>query len=201
MSASPTASTTSSFYTSSSTACENHVPTFQEEFNLDGISTFNENQLAESIEYDRLMGFEPVSPIIHPNDPTSWLVPIPPAPTFFEDIQELAKQAYAPGPKTVQFDSVINLESTIYYHTQQQARYFLAAGSAPKTLDERHKNSGDGSWICYLIYLQIIFFGPDSLTPWQYTFFTELGDILSKDTCSFCKMIPGPWCSEIVLRE
>ena len=51
----------------------NKVLSFQEDI----IPLYGRDIDAESLPYDTAMGFEPVSPNLHPNDPSSWLDNIP----------------------------------------------------------------------------------------------------------------------------
>lgn len=182
-----------------STNPNDYLPTFDFSFDLPDLSALEDDFVAKSLEFDSAMGFEPISPCILPADPASWLAPLPIDTKPFEEMQELEDRAQVKGPKTILLKDLINYEETVLHHIKENAKFYTTFGPAPRNMEERHKSNGDIGWICYLIYLQTIFFGDTSLTPWQITYYYELAsDVLSKKSCPICKMIEGPWCQEMV---
>jgi len=203
MSTSSTSTSTTNTSTTSSTVLstnpDDYLPTFDFDIAFGDLSSFDENFITKALEFDTAMGFKPVSPCIHPRNPDSWLAAIPTVDQPSTEMQDLASRAQEPGPKTILLKDLINYEETVLHHIKENAKYYTTFGPAPMNLEERNKSIGDASWVCYLIYLQVIFFGDISLTPWQTTFYYELaGDVLPKKICPICKMIEGPWCQEVV---
>ena len=88
-------------------------------------------------------------------------------------MQDLADRAQAVGTTTILLQDLINYKETVLHHIKENAKFYTTFSPAPRTLEEQYKSNGDASWICYLIHLQIIFFGDISLTPWQLTYYSE----------------------------
>ena len=197
----------SSQATTSTTSTDSslHLPAFK--FNIPTTSVFDVDYLDQSMEFDSALGFEVVSPVIIPSDDDlmntnldSWLDTIPVIDPFTKEMEELAETAYIRSPNIVTLKSGINVEETIVHHIRGSARWLLNHGPAPRTADKRKKDPRTAEVICYLIYLQVCFLSDISLSPWQYTFFTELDGLLdSYAICPLCRMYMGSWCNDVVL--
>ena len=158
------------------------------------------------MEFDQAFGFKDVSPVIvpstlpHHDSSVDWLSAIPVIDPFEEEMKLLAARANLRSLKVVTLRHHIDFEETILHHIRGAASWYTKNGPAPRTLDERKKNRSSTDVICYLIFLQISFFGDDSLTPWQFTIYTELSSCLNRYTvCALCNMPEGTWCKDVVL--
>jgi len=165
---------------------------------------FDEEFIKSALEYDRSQGFQPVSPVLHPafND-ASWLDDIPVLNKEDLEMKELRSQALVPGPKTVDIGDVLDLEETILHHIRRAADWYTTHGPAPRTLEERWTREDlTAEVIVLLIYYQIIFFGDDSVSPWQFTFYTaQIKDLQDNRYCTMCGMLMSEWCLQVVPRS
>ena len=173
-----------------------YLPEF--DFNFTDLSTFDENFLMDSLTFDVATGFEPVSPLLHPTDNTAWFAELPVVDPLEEEMKDLARKANARGPEAVPYLEIIDVEETILNHIKKAAQWYVEHGPAPRTLEERWKCPHDVDAIIFLIYLQVIFFGDTSLTPWQITFYTELVNPEQYRICPLCQMYESPWCQNVV---
>ena len=194
----------SNTFSAPSTSSSQLLPTF--EFDVPATSAFDVDFLDQSMEFDSALGFEAISPVIVPADKDlmntnldHWLDAIPVINPFAKEMEELAETANIRHPNVITLKSGINVEETIIHHIRGSARWLLNHGPAPRTADERKKDPRTAEMICYLIYLQVCFLGDASLSPWQYTFFTELDGLLDcYAICPLCRMYTGSWCNDIV---
>ena len=168
------------------------------DFDFSTLSTFDESFLADSLTFDIATGFEPVSPLLHPTDDTAWLTELPVIDPREEEMKDLARRANARGPEAVPYLSIIDVEETVLNHIKKAAQWYTEHGPAPRTFEERWKCPHDLDTIIFLIYLQVIFFGDVSLTPWQLTFYTELVSPAQYRVCPLCQMYESPWCQNVV---
>ena len=161
-------------------------------------SMFTQEFHDNSMEFDSALGFELISPVLHPTDDLTWLEAIPVVPYRFEELEELRRDSQVKGPKTVNIANLINTVETMVHHLRGVADWYVQYSPAPRTLEERWQTPQ----YCpdFLINYQIEFFGDNSLSPWQSTYFEELRQRLidSTDICHFCGMVKGPWCSQVV---
>ena len=160
---------------------------------------------AETLPFDTALGYEPVSPCLHPNDPNAWLDHIPvlgeekrkPAPKI--NIQKVTP----PPNKYVHLFNLVDMEETAYLHVKKAAEWFTENGPAPTTLEERWSHFDCDKEVIYmLIFMQHFFYGEDSISPWQKTYLFELQDIIrSRVQCNFCGSPAFEWCQLVVPRS
>ena len=198
-----TQSTSSGSFSTLSSNQSKLAPTFEFDHHIP--SSFEEDTITNAMEFDQAFRFKDVSPVVVPSslphdDSVAWLSAIPVIDPFEEEMKLLATRANLRSLKVVTLCCHIDFEETILHHIRGVASWYTKNGPAPRTLDERKKNRNGMDIICYLIFLQISFFGDDSLTPWQFTIYTKLGSCLNHYTvCALCNMPEGTWCKDVVL--
>ena len=178
----------------------NKILSFQEDI----IPFYGRDIDAESLPFDTTMGFEPVSPNLHPNDPSSWLDNIP---VIGEDKRGAApntqrKRSIPMEKKSVLLASIVDYQETSFLHVRRSIEWYLDNGPAPSTLSERWKKPDtDKETIYFLIIFQSIYYGEDSLSPWQTNYLFRLhGLMLDRPKCPFCGSVVFSWCNEVVPR-
>ena len=169
--------------------------------------------------FNNILGFQDISPLLVPNyklppnipenetpvnlttnNLVAWLNSIPIANPYSKEVRDLAITANAPGPAVTTLKGHINFEETILHHIKGTAKWFSSQKPTPRCNSERWQDKRSMAQICHMIYLQVIFLGDESLNPWQTTFYMELSDSMNEyKVCSFCNMLQGSWCKDIVV--
>jgi hypothetical protein len=108
-------------------------------------------------------------------------MPSPVRDLYARELEELAARAnITTTKKIVTLQRMMDPEETMLHHIRRSANWLVQNGPAPRTLYERKASPLDTNNILYLLFLQVTFFGDISLTPWQFTFYTELCGFLDK---------------------
>jgi len=106
--------------------------------------------------------------------------------------------------KVVEITEVINAMESTLFHLKSAAQWLTDNGPAPRTLDEQWTMpQRDMRYVFLLIYYQAVFFGLESLSPWQYNYYADLLDDVcrSNQCCMLCRMLVAPWCTKVVVRS
>ena len=156
---------------------------------------------ADSLDFDTALGFEPISPVLHPSAPDAWLQNIPDYEESHRERRALQQITEHSGFKVVEVKDLIDPEETILFHIKSAADWLVANGPAPKTLDEWWMRSNTPEkQVFLLIYYQRVFFGHDSLSPWQIDYLGDYWDeVMGHSHCMLCGMILAPWCYKVVI--